>query len=258
MTTTKSPIAENSSEENIINEPKKRSNSNTVLWHTVTISSFLACLLLFFVWSNIHQNSLLQRKSMHINTLGYEMKKYSDQLTSDARTFAVTNNVKSFEQYWDEIILFKNRERILSELQRLNPSNAQQKLLMIAKRKSDELMETELHSMKLVLLAYQLPTALYPEQLTRFIIPKNEIELTNNKKVLLAQQLLFDRHYAKMKAAIMAPITQYNTLVKQSLTTELSDSQTTLKWLLLTLTILIIITTTCAIGMLWSRQEPSF
>ena len=82
--------------------------------------------------------------------LGASLADASDYLTDEARKYAATHDVVHMENYWREIEITRTRDKAIAELQSQNSTDEEQRLLAEAKQHSDELVETERRSMRLI------------------------------------------------------------------------------------------------------------
>lgn len=181
----------------------------TFFWIGLLVFSIINIFLIINLNTHIDTERNVYKDKVEMISLAYILKKKSDYLTSEARNFAVTANPKHLMNYWDEVEVVRGRDNAVSRLEQLSANKKEIALMELSKRNSDALVLTEMHSMKLVLDAYSVPTALMPIHVQKYILPEFEKKMTANDKLLLAQEILFDKKYYDDKKIIVAPANEF-------------------------------------------------
>ena len=232
---------------------KRQRCALALLWQLAVIC-LLACVILTLFLR--HFNAVVYQantKQNELMSLGYELKNVSDYLTSQARAFSVSHQSRYLKNYWDEVLLKKHRDQVISDIELYSSTAKERQLLMESKRASDDLVNTELHSMKLVLLAYQVPAAILPQPIQQYHLIDKEKVLSDDEKVRLAQSLLFDDNYAKAKSHINQPIVTYNRMVSSSVQQDLLSTENKVQITSVLLVLLLSASLLLLIGSLWAR-----
>lgn len=124
-------------------------------------------LLAVFAMGLVFVGSFNQRKSeqyleqkeanrLYYRLLGEQLEIVSDFMTEQARSFAVTGDMKYFKQYWHEVKNVKQREKVIEEIEELGVPQKEEGYLERAKYFSDTLMHIEISSMKLTIEGYDI------------------------------------------------------------------------------------------------------
>jgi len=222
-------------------------------WQVLVVLLVISCVMLFTFYHSLQNEKQTQNQKNHLLTLGYKLNKLSDYLTAEARNFAVTNNVLHLHNYWNEVLIKQNRDKLIQQIKTFSRNSKERQLLALAKRNSDALINTEIRAMKLVLSAYRIPPTLYPKPIQSYILSPPDKLLSAPQKILLAQKLLFDQRYYTEKAHITGPIQQYNQIIARNLNRSLHKNATRSQWLLYSLGLLMLITTLLTLSILWLR-----
>lgn len=131
---------------------------NGIFFEAVFVSIFVAIALTvlfssYYINRSICAERNAQSRRMEYSQLGESLADASDYLTEEVRYFAVTGDIQYLYHYWYEIYEKKQRDTAIEIFEKGNPPVEEQELLETAKKYSDLLVETETHSMKLVLLS---------------------------------------------------------------------------------------------------------
>ena len=204
---------------------KKALKFITFFWLAMLIFSIMNIFIIRELSASIDSERHVLEDKVEMISLGYILTKKSDYLTAEARNFAVTANPKHLMNYWDEILVRKNRDYVVNRLEQLSANKAEIALIEQSKRNSDALVLLEMRSMKLVLDAYGVPEALMPQSIQKYILPEYEKQLSANEKMLLAQHILFDQKYYDEKERIKKPAAQFKELLKKRKNQELKEQQ---------------------------------
>ena len=196
---------------------------NSTQFHktTLIIWSFILLLAItsIFFLRNLHKKIEKERAGkMALSTLlelGYKINQFDDYLTSEARNFAVTANLEHLQNYWEEVLIRKNRDNAIESLKKNNLTNNNSQLLIEAKQNSDILIQTEAKSMKLVMLANQMPPKIFPQYILNLKLSSSDKSLTPTEKVRMAQNILFDKNYYNAKMQVTSPIKKFRKILKQ-------------------------------------------
>ncbi len=199
----------------------------TFFWVGLLIFSLLNIFLIVKLNKNIDIEREVYTDKVEMVSLAYLLKSKSDFLTSEARNFAVTANPKHLMNYWDEVDVKRGRDFAVSRLEQLSAKKEEIALMELSKRNSDALVLTEMHSMKLVLDAYSVPIQLMPVHVQKYILPEYEKKMTSNEKLLLAQEILFNKKYYDDKKLIMGPATEFKNKLIARKNQEISSNKNT-------------------------------
>ncbi len=141
-----------------------------------------------------------------IHELGDEMMLVSDFLTKKVRSYAFTGDRAELFAFWTEVNNTRRRERILAEFQSLGLGSIAGTHLEEAKRRSDELINTECRAMRLVEEAKGIAEAQMPERIAATRLSALEEGEGPAEKLEMARRLVFGFSYESAKSAIYGEV----------------------------------------------------
>lgn len=174
---------------------------------------------------NINAEQNAEQHRMIFKNLGITLANTSDYLTDEARKYATTQNDIHMENYWREIKYTKTRDNVINELESQPSTLKEQQLLANAKQCSDNLVETEKLSMRLIQEYKGVPVSEMPEQVAMVKLSPEDALLSREEKLKKAIYILFDEHYDKSKYNIMQPIADFQEQMNTRLDKELYHAQ---------------------------------
>lgn len=178
---------------------------------------------------------------------GVKFAKASDYLTNEARKFSVSADLKHLINYWKEINIELNRDKIIQDLIAHKAPEDEILLLKNAKLNSDNLVYTELRSMKLVISSKNIISDNIPLIVTNFKLSPNDQKLTSEQKFNKAREILFDEPYDKDKSVIMGCVTDFQKKVDERTRVEILKSRKTISFARKIRILIIFIIPFCAI-----------
>ncbi|MEN6412019.1 MAG: ATP-binding protein [Veillonellales bacterium] len=214
---------------------------------------FLIAILLgssiVYMNSSIKDEQIAEQRRTEFKQLGINLANASDYLTDEARKYAVTRDEVHMYKYWEEINETQTRDKVMSRLSELNSPEEEMALLAEAKKNSDALVNTERHSMRLILTAENVPEEEMPSEVASFQLSEEDRQLSAAEKLAKARNVMFDAKYDADKRSIMGPIAQFQTIMNARLEAELEVARegTTKAAILQTVLAVIII---CAVAVL--------
>ena len=179
--------------------------------------------------ANIDAETTAEQQRMLFKDLGISLADASDYLTDEARKYAVTHDEAHLQNYWREIEVIRTRDRAIEELQQQDSTQEEQALLAEAKLHSDELVETERRSMRLIQEAEGKTEAQMPPEAAKKPLRPEDEKLSPAEKSALALRLMFDADYDHSKTIIMSPIASFQQKMNARLDKELFRAQHNLR-----------------------------
>ena len=155
-----------------------------------------------------------------LRQLGINLADASDYLTDEARKLAVTGNLEHLDNYWREINVTDTRGHVLERLRELGTPEEEFALLALAKQNSDALVATETRSMRLVIEATGNQDRM-PSAVAAWELSTDDRALSNEAKMAVAQEIMFDAKYAADKKIIMDPIAEFQEMMNNRAEQEL-------------------------------------
>lgn len=186
---------------------------------------FLIAILLggsiLYMSQSIKAEQTAEKRRTEFKQLGMNLADASDYLTDEARKYAVTKDITHLNKYWEEINITKTRDNVIDRLGELDSPPAEKALLAEAKKHSDDLVETEKHSMRLVLEGLGETEAGMVPEVASYHLSKEEQQLTREEKYAKARDIMFDAQYDEDKKSIMSPIDKFQQVMNARLEAEL-------------------------------------
>lgn len=162
------------------------------------------------------------------STAATSFKTASDYLTDQARQFAVTGDVKSADNYFEEKDIIKRREAALETVGSSKVLNLETNLLSNAMELSEALVEDEVHAMKLTAQAKKIDESLLPDEVATYELTNEELELDAIAMQDLAIQLLYSSKYEEYKDKINWDVVNATTLIKDESGTRFREDESAL------------------------------
>ncbi len=126
----------------------------------------------------------------------------SDYLTEQSRTYVVTGDIQSAINYFEEKDIARSREASVDMVGTGEELEIEKSLLSDAMENSEELVDYELHAMKLMAEAKGEDCTKISEELSAYQLPENEKALSADEKRNQAIELLFGKDYENRKERI--------------------------------------------------------
>lgn len=212
-----------------------RSSKNIAIFSVV---SFLLVLIVFLTSAVFMNVSIYNQEEAYenLNTyrqLGNDLADTSDYLTKEARLFAVTHDISHLNNYWIEVRETKTRDYVIEMFEQSNLSEEEKGYLKAAKQYSDELIEVETLSMKLILLSdektsndfsYDARLADYVSDVLNYELPNTYRKLSRSAMASNAISILYDDNYENYKESIMSPIEFFQSIINAHLENEVKKA----------------------------------
>ena len=223
------------------------------LWKFLFLNALALIITLLLLGQALQKEYQLTANNIYLVNLAAKLKDASNSLTDSVRFYAQTGDQKYLDEYWNEVNLHRSREKVLSDLRRLNATLQEINLLTQAKEKSDALVETEIRSMKLLLLAAGVPQDRVDPQIRDYSLSSGDERLSAAEKIKRAREIMFDNAYITAKAKITAPIDQFRETATARNQLELATAKKQIQRLLTYLKILLGINLWAIMCMIWLK-----
>lgn len=146
-----------------------------------------------------------------------QLKKGSDYLTEQVRLYTMTGRSRYMSRYFTEVNTVQSRDLAIAELKKYFSGSASLDSLENALVYSDELMSRECYAMRLVAEAQHYNKADWAERIKVVQISTKDKKLSDQEKMLRAQELVSDDAYQNEKAKINRRISNCeNSLISQT------------------------------------------
>jgi len=145
--------------------------------------------------------------------LGRNLEAASHYLSWASREYVVTMNPKYLEKFWHEVDVVQHREAAIDRLQLLEAPTNEIRLLKRAKLVSDNLMETEIKAMKLILTVFGVSEEMMPPHVREYQLSAKDLNLSPNEKINAARMSLFDSTYNRKKKSAIEPLHNFQEVI---------------------------------------------
>lgn len=139
----------------------------------------------------------------------------SNYLTNQARMFVVTGNIDNANNYFEEKDDLKNRENALSTINNSHMLDIESNLLGNAMELSENLVQYEIHAMRLTAQAKEIELSKLPNEVASFELTEDEQKLEASELQELAIQLVYGSEYEEHKDRINWDVENAITLIKE-------------------------------------------
>lgn len=141
----------------------------------------------------------------------------SDYLTEQVRLYAMTGKKEYRDLYFEEADVTRRREKALENLKQYFDGTEAFQSLQSALELSQKLMNTEYYSMKLVAEAQKEAEEELPEELQNTTLVESDRKLSEDEKMLRAQQLVCDSKYQDARVSISSNVSDcMNSLIEKT------------------------------------------
>lgn len=196
------------------------------------IISIAFCFIVFllidsftYMRSCVHAEQETEKRKTQYQSAATTLSTASDYLTEEVRKFAVTKDLEHLNNYWKEVKIEKNREKVIENLSSLKLPKSEERLLNLAKEYSDFLMDSETKSMRLVLDTMNIDEEDLPIEVREYKLNVVDAALSNEEKLEKARQLILGEEYTINKKIIVDAIDRFNKTMNERLEDELDKNR---------------------------------
>ena len=167
-----------------------------------------ACAVLFFTLVGIFQvnkkyQSLLSVTEQNINAVNAidTLGNYSDYLTDQVREYVITMDFDYVEAYFEEIEngYYKQHSLTVLGCQMFPDDQAVCDMLERFSDLSDEMVEFEIHAMKLIAVRNGVDEKILPKKLAAYELTEEELRFSEDEKITAAYYLVFGKEYMALR-----------------------------------------------------------
>lgn len=176
-----------------------------VLLMLVILAAILTAILLFTSYQTRAAYMEMQaatEKYIACQTSAEEMQIGSDNLTKQAQSFAVTGETRYMDGFFEEANVTRNRDKALENLKEEFSGTPAYEALENAMERSNELMQKEYYSMRLIADCEEIPEEQLPEELRHMELTPEDAALSAEEKRALALEMVFGEEYEATKESI--------------------------------------------------------
>lgn len=200
---------------------------------TINIIISIALCFIVFLFINsftymrfsIQTEQETEKRKTQYQSIGSVLSIASDYLTEEVRKFAVTKDLEHLNNYWKEVKVEKNREKVIEKLASLNLTKDEERLLNLAKDYSDLLMDSEIKSMRLVLDTMNINEESLPQEVREYKLNVVDERLSNEEKLEKARLLILGEEYTINKKIITNAVDNFNKTMNDRLEEQLNKNR---------------------------------
>ncbi len=198
-----------------MNENSEKIKTENQNIHGVKIQHFnlvimvLTCIVYIILLSitiNIYKNYNASIRSTQdyilCEQLAEQLRQGSDYLTEQVRLYAETGELQYANAYFEEANVTRRRDLALEQLMQMDIDDYLEAELSEALKFSNELMEIEFYSMRLIAEAYGTDMSLLPETIRKTNLSPADAALSATQKESQGRLLVFDDNYRDYKENI--------------------------------------------------------
>ena len=193
----------------------------------IAVSAFVS-FLLFFSVTRVSRGYEAMRTATdtYIRTQQdvSDLQAGSDYLTEQVRSYVITGDQLSMNQYFEEAEVTRRRDAAVESLETVLDGTEACTSLQTAMQYSNDLMEIEYRAFLLRLAADHVPHGSYPVSLQNVSLSAQDSALSDAEKKELAEQLVFDDAYRSCKNRISEQVRKC--MVELAATTQTEQSTT--------------------------------
>lgn len=198
-------------------ESKEKKNIKGVRIRTMNYGMILAACILYVIVIvvTVHISMEYKRLSMAMEHYMECMKagdlvtEGSDYLTTKVRLYAATADIKQAEDYFTELHVSRRREKGVEGLEGHQDDPEKHRYLELALEKSNELMEREIYSMKMVATAAGQDMDALPQEVRETELTEEDRRLSPDDMREKAREMVFGSAYQDARALIMSNISYF-------------------------------------------------
>ena len=173
---------------------------------------WLFCLYLFALWEReVHVLQDTTEKYITCENSAKQLQDGSDYLTEQVRLYAMTGQSKYRTLYFEEANTTRRREKALDDLKEYFDGSRTFEALQEALECSQELMNTEYYSMRLVAEATEKDQRSWPEEIKNVQLSAEDKLLSSADKMEKAQQIVCDDQYQDARTEITNDVSKCTT-----------------------------------------------
>lgn len=196
------------------------------------IISIAFCFIVFmlinsftYMRSSVQAEQETEKRKSQYQSMGITLNTASDYLTEEVRKFTVTKDLDHLNNYWREVKVEKNRDKVVDNLSSLNLTKSEEQLLNLAKDYSDFLMDSEIKSMRLVLDTMRINEENLPKEVQEYKLNVVDKGLSDEEKLEKARQLILGEEYTINKKIIVDAVDRFNKTMNARLENELKRNR---------------------------------
>lgn len=208
----------------------------------------------YLIQQAVHQQEIAVQRQIELRSLGEQLGDTTDFLTNTIRKFTISGDLTLLEAYWEEVDVNQTRQKVIARLTEAQVPEAQLQLLTEASTVSEALMKAEVHAIRLMLDALNVPMTDMPTAVAEWKLTPVESILSSIGKMDAARRLMFDVQYESDKRVVTGLIEEFQNAVNADADAQVVATRNQTRTMLLALVGLVILTILGMAAVLWIYQ----
>lgn len=193
----------------------------------------------YLLHTSVKRQQEAEETRLFYKEMGDNLAYAANYMNAEVQAFAVTGEMSHFYNYWTEADITKTREAVLEEMEKANAPEDEIQFLREAKKISDQLMETEIGAIQLVLHSRGIsedsfnPKSNIDQWVTKVLSypMKKELEqIRPEDQQRKAISMLFDKEYLGRKVTITVLVDECNARMNKRLEQAVYQSRRDTIW----------------------------
>ncbi len=215
----------------------------------IVCAVIISLLLVFSTYQSSNVFSALSKATGNYivrQSAAHELMEASDYLTEMAQRFTQEGDAQYLDNYFEEAFVSRRREASITSMSESEAEEALVAQLENAMEESTSLMYREYYAMKLVIEAKEIRD--YPETLRAIELKEEDMFLSPEEKINLAQQMVLGTEYYERKEIIrnnlkssLQTLDDLMTTTRRETTAKLNSEMTIVRLAIIILTVVILL-----------------
>ena len=215
----------------------------------IVCAVIISLLLVFSTYQSSNVFSALSKATGNYivrQSAAHELMEASDYLTEMAQRFTQEGDTQYLDNYFEEAFVSRRREASITSMSESEAEEALVAQLENAMEESTSLMYREYYAMKLVIEAKEIRD--YPETLRAIELKEEDMFLSPEEKINLAQQMVLGTEYYERKEIIrnnlkssLQTLDDLMTTTRRETTAKLNSEMTIVRLAIIILTVVILL-----------------
>lgn len=202
----------------------KQKTLNTLIVFAFLLVVILVLVNTFLLRGSINQEIRVERSKTYCENVSREILDTSDYMTNEMRCFVVTQNTAYLKAYLKERYENCTYAKAIETLEQEDLTKHEQEALEEIKRNSTLTMNDEIRAIRLIMEAKDISCEV-PEDVKDYVLNVEDAAMSDEEKILKAQEVLFNGDYTFEKETIRQEIESFQSVLKERFDTELKNAE---------------------------------
>jgi diguanylate cyclase (GGDEF)-like protein len=202
---------------------------NLIAMSIATIFSIFLLITIYLLADRYHDVNDATIEFANWEKQAESLERASDYLTENVRCYVIIYDKEYLDNYFNEKDNDKRRDNAIEELSKKLKGTDAFNALNSAMNKSNELMQTEFHAMRLIVEALYFDLNEFPSDIKNYQLSSEELALSREQKEELAKDLVFGDEYKEAKEYIYENVSNCLDKLEEMMMAEIKDSSNELR-----------------------------